>query len=226
MSRIGLIRVLSTDDVGLLNNHGRLIQEFVADADLTVVSRCIQGHPDGLWNSEQEQKALPKIVRLGQAMERQDEVATLLISCVADPGVAELREVVDVPVIGAGSASAAAALALGRPVGVLSIVPGTLRPISDVLGERLVAWEVPEGVETTVDLMSREGRERFVAAGERLRAHGAGVILLACTGFSTIRVAPFLEAELGLPVIDPVIAAGLAAYYATVGNGKSTSWKH
>jgi Asp/Glu/hydantoin racemase len=199
MTGIGLIRVLSTDDVGLLNSHGRLLQEFVGDSDLTVISRCIQGHPDGIWNSEQEHKALPKILRLGQEMEGQDGVATLLVSCVADPGVAELREVVGVPVIGAGSASAAAALTLGRPVGALSIVPTALRPISDVLGERLVGWEVPEGVETTVDLMSREGKERFVDAGRRLKARGAGVILLACTGFSTIRIAPFLESELGLP---------------------------
>lgn len=218
MSKMGLIRVLSTDDPELLNRHGRLLREFIGDPELTVVSRCIQGHPEGLWNSEEEQKALPKIVRLGQEMEGQDEVAALLVSCVADPGVPELREAVDVPVIGAGSASAAMALALGRPVGALSIVPGILPPIADVLGEHLVGWEVPAGVKTTVDLMSDEGKERFVEAGQRLKGQGAGVILLACTGFSTIHIAPFLEERLGLPVLDPVISAGLAAYYATVGN--------
>jgi Asp/Glu/hydantoin racemase len=226
MSKIGLIRVLSTDDVELLNNHGKLLQEFIGDSDLRVISRCIQGHPNGLWNSEEDRKAVPKIVRLGQEMVHQDEVATLLVSCVADPGVPELREVVDIPVIGAGAASAATALALGQPVGALSIVPGMLRPISDVLGKNLVGWEVPVGVNTTVDLMSQQGRERFVDAGVRLRAQGAGAILLACTGFSTIRIAPFLEARLGLPVIDPVISAGLSAYYAAVGNREITLWKH
>lgn len=218
MPVLGLIRVLSTDDAELLNRHGWLLAEFVGDPELMVVSRCIQGHPQGVWNSEEEQKATPKIVRLGQEMERSDGVAALLISCVADPGVSELREVVDVPVIGAGAASAAIALALGRSVGALSIVPGDLPPISNVLGEHLVGWEVPVGVETTLDLMSDEGKERFVEAGQRLKRAGAGVILLACTGFSTIRIAPFLEERLGLPVVDPVISAGLAAYYATVGN--------
>ena len=226
MSKIGLIRVLSTDDVELLNNHGRLLEENIGTSDLTVVSRCIQGHPQGIWNSVEEKKALPKIVRLGQEMERQDGVAALLVSCVADPGVPELRETVDVPVIGAGAASAATALALGQPVGALSIVPGILPPISDVLGKQLVGWEVPEGVTTTVDLMSQQGKERIVEAGERLKAQGAGVILLACTGFSTIRIAHFLEARLGLPVIDPVISAGLVAFYAAIGNGKGSTWKH
>ncbi len=218
MGVLGLIRVLSTDDPELLNRHGRLLSDFIGDPDLTVVSRCIEGHPEGLWNSEGERKALPKIVCLGQEMEGSDGMAALLISCVADPGVAELREVMDIPVIGAGSASAAMALALGRPVGALSIVPGILPPISDVLGKHLVGWEVPAGVKTTLDLMSDEGKERFVEAGERLQGQGAGVILLACTGFSTIRIAPFLEERLGLPVVDPVISAGLVAYYATVSN--------
>jgi Asp/Glu/hydantoin racemase len=219
VSKIGLIRVLSTDDNELLNCHGRWLGEFIGDSELTVVSRCIQGHPEGLWCAEEEEWALPKIVRLGQEMARRDGVAALLVSCVADPGVPELREAVEVPVIGAGSASAAMVLALGRPVGALSIVPEVLPPISEVLGGRLVGWEVPQGVKTTVDLMSDEGKERFVAAGERLKGQGAGVILLACTGFSTIRIAPFLEERLGLPVFDPVISAGLAAYYAMVGNG-------
>ncbi len=218
MSRLGLIRVLSTDDVELLSTHGRLLHEFIGDPDLTVISRCIEGHPQGLWNSEAEKRALPKVLHLGQEMERQDGVTALLISCVADPAVPELREQVEVPVIGAGSASAAMALALGQPVGALSIVPGSLSPVSDVLGENLVSWEVPVGVKTTIDLMTEEGKDRFVEAGERLKQRGAGVILLACTGFSTIRIAPLLEEKLGLPVVDPVISAGLAAYYAAVGN--------
>ena len=154
MSKMGLIRVLSTDDPELLNRHGRLLREFIGDPELTVVSRCIQGHPEGLWNSEEEQKALPKIVRLGQEMEGQDEVAALLVSCVADPGVPELREAVDVPVIGAGSASAAMALALGRSVGALSIVPGILPPIADVSSRWTSSSVIPRDLMRFLSTMS------------------------------------------------------------------------
>jgi DNA-binding IclR family transcriptional regulator len=45
----------------------------------------------GLWNSEEEQKALPKIVHLGREMVHEDGVAALLVSCVAAPGVPEPR---------------------------------------------------------------------------------------------------------------------------------------
>ena len=216
MAKMGLIRVLSTDNPEILSSHGRLLEAFISD--LKVVSRCIEGHPKGLWNEEQERQAIPKIVRLGQEMEDNEGVDVLFVSCVADPGVPELREVVSVPVIGAGSASAGVALSLGKLVGALSITDWILPPVAEVLGKALVGWERPTHVQTTLDLMSEEGMEEITRAGQRLMDKEAGVILLACTGFSTVRLAPFLEDRLRVPVIDPVLSGGLMAYYAAVGN--------
>ena len=216
MSKMGLIRVLSTDDPEILSSHGRLLEAFIPN--LTVISRCIEGHPEGLWNEEEERQAVPKIVRLGQEMERDEGVDVLFVSCAADPGVPELREVVSVPAIGAGSASAGVALSLGKRVGALSITDWILPPVAEVLGEALVGWEKPAHVQTTLDLMSEEGREEIVKAGQRLIDEGARVVLLACTGFSTVRLAPFLEDRLRVPVIDPVLSGGLIAYYFAIGN--------
>lgn len=216
MARMGLIRVLSTDDSETLNSHGKLLEAFIPN--LKVISRCIEGHPKGIWNEEEERQAVPKIVRLGQEMERNEAVDVLFVSCVADPGVPELREVVSVPVIGAGSASAGVALSMGKPVGALSITDWVLPPVAEVLGKALAGWEKPTHMQTTLDLMSEKGREEIIEAGQRLIDKRAGVILLACTGFSTIRLAPFLEDHLRVPVIDPVLSGGLVAYYAAVGN--------
>lgn len=216
MARMGLIRVLSTDDPEILSSHGKLLEALIPN--LKVVSRCIEGHPEGLWNEEQERQAVPKIVRLGQEMERNEGVDILFVSCVADPGVSELRKVVSVPVIGAGSASASVALSIGKPVGALSITDWILPPVAEVLGEALAGWEKPAHVQTTLDLMSEEGREEIIKAGRRLIDKGAKVVLLACTGFSTVRLAPLLEDHLKVPVIDPVLSGGLIAYYAAVGN--------
>ena len=46
-----------------------------------------------------------------------------------------------------------------------------------------------------------------------LKDAGAGAIALACTGMSTAGVANPLAKKTGLPVIDPVTAEGLMAYY-------------
>jgi len=44
------------------------------------------------------------------------------------------------------------------------------------------------------------------------------VIALACTGYSTIGIANDLEKEVGIPVLDAVIAAGLFAWHFTRGS--------
>ena len=47
----------------------------------------------------------------------------------------------------------------------------------------------------------------------KLKEQGAEVIALACTGLATIGIAKDLEKETGLPVIDPVTAEGMFAYF-------------
>ena len=47
----------------------------------------------------------------------------------------------------------------------------------------------------------------------QLKEQGAEVIALACTGLATIGIAKDLEKETGLPVIDPVMAEGMFAYF-------------
>ncbi len=209
MIKIGVLRVLSTEDQDFLKAHGRLIEALVP---VQTVSRCIQGHPQGLWNEEEEIKALPEIVSLGRMMAEEDGIAVLVVSCAADPGVRELRREVSIPVLGAGSAGAAMALALGRAVGVLGITDYILRPIQELLGERIVANVRPTGVHTALDLMTEEGRQGLMEAGQKLLEAGAEVILLACTGFSPIEAATLLTEQLKVPVIDPLLAAGLMAY--------------
>ncbi len=77
-----------------------------------------------------------------------EEADVLIISCASEPGLTEVRALVGIPVIGAGSAAAAAALAFGGRVGVLGLrhqVPG---PVSECLGERMVLIDGPESVKT------------------------------------------------------------------------------
>ena len=55
MPRIGLIRVLTTEDAQLLQTHGRLIMERFPS--LQVTSRCIPDHPSGVHNEATERSA-------------------------------------------------------------------------------------------------------------------------------------------------------------------------
>ena len=208
---IGIIRVLTIDDPEILQAHGRLLEKEYA---LPTLSRCIPDQPRGIYDEATEALARPKIIALAQQMAAEG-CRAILISCAADPALNEVRAEVPVPVVGAGSAGAAVALALGGRVGVLSITPDVPAPIARVLGDRVVAVARPQGVTNTTHLLEPGARDRAVEAARGLVQQGADVILFGCTGFVTVGVAPRIRAELGVPVVDPVLAAGLILRYAT-----------
>ncbi len=204
---IGVIRVLTTDQDEVLEQHGKVITESF---HVPTVTKCIPDQPLGIFNEETEAVAIPKIVDLGKQMEKEG-CTVLVISCAADPAIEELRKEVSIPVIGAGSAAALTALAIGEPVGVLGITETTPEAIKQHLGNLLVGNRRPEGVSNTTDLMTPAGREKGKEAAKLLLEQGAKVILFACTGFSTIGLADLLRSEFNVPIIDAVEAEGMFA---------------
>lgn len=202
---VGLIRVLTLKDEELLNLHGRIIE--TAFPELKVVSRCIEDQPKGVYDRETEEVAKPKVVRLAKEFER-DGVDAVIVSCAADPGVREARKELRIPVVGAGSALASLSLAYGDRVGVLNLTEDTPDVVRRILGPHLVAEEKPEGVKNTLDLMTGWGREAAEKALKNLLRHGVDVVALACTGYSTIGFARVAREIAGIPVVDPVVAAG------------------
>ncbi len=212
MVRLGIIRVLTTQDEGLLNAHGRLIENHFPQFE--TLSRCIPDQPEGIHDDRTKEIAVSKVVKLGREMEKED-LKALVISCADDPGLDELREVVRIPVIGAGSAAASLAISLGDRIGVLTLTEGTPEAVRKILGRSLLAEAKPEGVTTTLDLLKEERRAQLISTAKELKRKGADVILLSCTGYATIGIAQELKKTLGIPVVDPVLASGMAVWYAT-----------
>lgn len=201
--RVGLIRVMTTSDRRLLHAHGKLLQETFG---FTVTSRCIPDQPYGVYDEASLLAAAPKVVELAQEMA--EEADALIISCASEPGLAEVRALVGIPVVGAGSAAASAALAFGGRVGVLGLRHQVPAPVSTLLGERMVLIDGPESVETPDAFLMPTGIFDALAAAQMLVDAGADVIVQASTGLSSIGMAEVLRRNLGVPVIDAVTAAG------------------
>lgn len=201
---LGVIRVLTLDDADEVALHGRLIEERFPD--LSTISRCIPDHPDGIPTVAAEEEAIPLVVRLGRDLA--EEVDALCISCALDPGVDELRETVEIPVIGAGRSIAFGALAHGEAVGTLTLEGGVPPVVEGMLGDRHRSNEIVEGAETTNHLTSDAGRQAIVSAGERLEAAGCDVIAPCCTGVATAGCVPLMRERVSIPVINPVHAMG------------------
>lgn len=140
-----------------------------------------------------------------------DETAdAFVIACYSDPGLHVCREATERPVYGIAECGVLTALARGDRFGVLAIAAPSIRRhmrylrqmslVDRLAGERALDMTVAETASGEATL------ERMVAVGRALvTTDGADVIIMGCAGMARHRRA--LEAELGVPVIDPTQAA-------------------
>lgn len=205
---VGLIRVVSFDDPDLLNLHGKIIETHYPG--LSVESKAIQNQPFGIHDDETERIAVPKIIELAQSWSGID---ALIISCAGDPAVKELNQLLDIPVIGAGEATATLASRYGKIRGVLGITEEIPVAFRQILGDSIVGTCATPGIESTLDLMETDGRSKVMKKAQQLKELGADVIALACTGMATIGIAKEIQKSTQLPIIDPVLAEGAIAYF-------------
>ncbi len=155
-------------------------------------------------------EAIPKIIDLAIEMAMKDGVNGIIISCASDPGVDELRKRLTIPIVGVGSATASIALAIGDKIGVLGITDEPPKPFLRILGSNMVGYAKPQGVRTTLDI----GRDlgSVISAARYLKSLGARVIALACTGYSTLGLAPIIQEDVGIHVTNSVIASASIMY--------------
>ncbi len=149
-----------------------------------------------------------------------------IIACYGDPGLFAAREVAAGPVVGIGEASMLMACTLGYRFSIITILDRFIAPVDEMvrrygLAERCASvrvintpvLDIERGGETITRLMIEEGRRA-------LREDRAEVLLLGCAGMAGLEEA--MEAELGAPVIDGIVAA-LKMVEGLVEYGKKTS---
>ena len=162
--------------------------------------------PFGIESQRDGDAVVGPLVRLVEA--RQDASA-FVIACYSDPGIDACREASPVPVFGIQESGVLTALARADRIGIIGLSRASelrhrrymrrMGVSARVAGER--------AAELTVDESARGERTRakLIEVGTALVADGAEALVLGCAGMAAHRAA--LEAELGLPVIDPVQAA-------------------
>lgn len=201
---IGIIRVFSTDDQKVLNAHGNKIEALYG---FECINRAIGNQEKGIFDNESEELAIPKIIELAKVFENEG-VKAIAISCAADPALEEVRKILKIPVIGAGSSAAHLAKSISINIGVLTIANEVPDIIVEILGPSLVSWRKPDGINNTADLLEDGAIEKSLDAAKQLIEDGADTILFACTGYITIGFEKILKDHLDVEVIDPVAAEG------------------
>ncbi len=148
--------------------------------------------------------------RVTELAGRLDAPAAVIIACFSDPGLAATRARLSCPVIGVQHAAVLTALGLAERFGIVALSPAPMERHRRMLAglgvlDRL-AEEVPLSGVSAHDAGHRADLyPELLAAGRRIVAAGGGAVVLGCAGFGPRRAV--LEADLGVPVIDPVLAA-------------------
>ncbi|MFQ5689434.1 MAG: aspartate/glutamate racemase family protein [Gemmatimonadota bacterium] len=191
-----------------------------------VVVRETPAGPASVESSAEEQLAVPGLLEAlpGLCAEGFEGV---IIGCFGDPGLAAARELVDIPVVGPGQASAHLAVQIGDRFGILTVVDPVVPSIRRQM--RTYGLEAMLADVRAVDVPVLELRERedevlatLQQEGNRAVRAGADVLILGCMTMGFLDVAPRLQARLEIPIINPVLAA-LKSLEGIVGIGLSSS---
>ena len=166
--------------------------------------------PASLESHFDEALAIPGLLEQVDLIQRDGGSDGILVACFGDPGVAAVREMVDVPVFGIAEAAMRTAAALGSRFSVVTTLARTLPIIDRVVRDsgveracaRLRACEIPvSSLEHTGDASRRlllEECRRALAEDE------IDTLVLGCAGMADLN--EWISQELQVPVIDGVAA--------------------
>ena len=164
--------------------------------------------PPGIETDAHVQAVAAPIARF--VASREGAADAFIIACFSDPGLAEARRATRRPVLGMAACGISTAIAIGSRFGVISIleeaIPRHLRYYEGLgIGSRL-AGDRAVGVEVTGLADESRTLGPMMATGAALRDEdGADALVLGCAGMARYRER--LEDALGIPVVDPVLAA-------------------
>ncbi len=166
-----------------------------------------EGPPGVVTQRDVDEAAL----NAAKIIEARPDAGAFVLACYSQPGLDLARSLTSVPVYGIQDAGVLTALARADLFGVIAVaqasIPRHLRNLRRLGVDNRLAGEVAlQGDISVAD--SGHGEDSYAAlvvAGARLKAMGAGAVVLGCAGMAGHRAR--LEAELGLAVIDPTQAA-------------------
>ena len=175
--------------------------------------------PPGIETDADVGTVIDPLCRLVSSLEK--DTAAFVNACFSDPGLAEIRAITKRPTFGIAESALVTALAHGKKIGILSILPASVARharLIDRLGiSARIAGDLP--INLGINELKDPDRtfKRLQRVAERLRReHDADVLILGCAGMSQHRTR--LARQMGIPVIDPCQAAvGMAITSTTIG---------
>lgn len=209
-----------------VQRRGNLLRQYAAPGTEVGIEDVAEG-PASIESMYEEYLSIPAACR--RALELQDEGwDAIILGCYGDPGLDALRELLTIPVIGPGEATALLAASLGHRFSIItitdSVIAATERQIRNVgVGEKLASVRVV-GI-PVLELHHDKERtiEATIAQGRRaIEQDRADALIVGCMSMGFLEIAEAAGAELGVPFLNPA-RVSLKFAEATVGAGLTHS---
>ncbi len=190
-----------------VERRGALLKKYAAPGTETGIQDVPEG-PASIESMYEEYLSIPATVRAAIALE-QDGWDAIILGCYGDPGLDALRELISIPVVGPGEATALMAASLGHRFSIItitdSVIAFTERLVRNAgVGDKLASvraidipvLELHDDREQTIDATIREGRRA-------IEEDRADTLILGCMSMGFLEVAEAVAPELGVPVLNP-----------------------
>ena len=197
-----------------LERRRAYLERHAAPGTTVAVEDSDEG-PASIESSAEEALSVPSLLAAAPQLESNGTNA-IIVGCFGDPGLCAVREITRIPVVGPGQASGHLAAQLGDRFAVLTVVdevvPSVYRQMRGHGLEGFVsevrAVEVP-----VLELHRRREQVLLTLEGEGHAAisNGADTIVLGCMTMGFLDLTHDLQGRLGVPVVNPVVAALKAA---------------
>lgn len=187
--------------------RGALLKQY-AGSDTEIDIQDVAEGPNSIESMYEEYLSIPATVR--RAIELEEEgYDAIILGCYGDPGLDALRELVSIPVIGPGEATALMAASLGHRFSIItvteSVIAATERLVRNVgVGDKLASVRVV-GIPV---LELHHDRERSIEATieqgrKAIEQERADTLIVGCMSMGFLEIAEAAGAELGVPFLNP-----------------------
>ncbi|HKL46036.1 MAG TPA: aspartate/glutamate racemase family protein [Roseovarius sp.] len=164
---------------------------------------------DGPFGIESQLDSDSVVLPLARLVQSRPDAGAFVIACYSDPGLDACRSVAPQPVFGIQESGVLTAMARADRFGVIAIAEASVQRHRRTMARMQVldrlACEIALNMSVDESARGTGTFDRLVEVGSRLKEQGAGAVILGCAGMARHR--PGLEAQLGIPVIDPTQAA-------------------
>lgn len=187
----------------------QMLSQYVGP-DVELHMECLQKNHIEIDSATDAALAAPEIITLAINAEKSGYHA-VVIYCFSDPALDACRELLKIPVVGAGQAACLLAPMVGRQAGLL-LANEARKPEKQLFVEQCglnpSRMGAIGGLQLFVDPWQQREQavELLTAAGKKLLASSnVQVLILGCLSF--LGLAEILSQRLGVPVIDAAAAA-------------------